>query len=48
MHLIKKKKESITEALCAFPGFSIIGMLIGFQCLPESQEEVGAHQKKRN
>ncbi|XP_077476845.1 ergosterol biosynthetic protein 28 homolog isoform X1 [Stigmatopora argus] len=28
--------------------FSIIGMLIGFQCFPETPEEVGAHQKKRN
>lgn len=28
--------------------FSIIGMLIGFQCFPETQEEVGARQKKRN
>lgn len=31
-----------------FLGFSIIGMLIGFQCLPDSQEDVGARQKKRN
>lgn len=29
-------------------GFSILGMLIGFQCFPESEEEVGARQKKRN
>lgn len=28
--------------------FSIMGMLIGFQCIPETQEEVGARQKKRN
>ncbi|KAG7237240.1 hypothetical protein INR49_032573 [Caranx melampygus] len=28
--------------------FSIIGMLIGYQCFPETQEEVGARQKKRN
>lgn len=28
--------------------FSVIGMLIGFQCFPETQEEVGARQKKRN
>ncbi|KAM8915705.1 ergosterol biosynthetic protein 28 homolog isoform 1-T1 [Spinachia spinachia] len=29
-------------------GFSIIAMLIGYQCIPESQQEVGARQKKRN
>uniref|UniRef100_A0AAQ4QBY1 Ergosterol biosynthesis 28 homolog n=1 Tax=Gasterosteus aculeatus aculeatus TaxID=481459 RepID=A0AAQ4QBY1_GASAC len=29
-------------------GFSIIGMLIGYHCIPESQQEVGARQKKRN
>lgn len=28
--------------------FSIVGMLIGYQCVPEHQEEVGARQKKRN
>ncbi|CAL8272548.1 unnamed protein product [Merluccius merluccius] len=27
---------------------SIVGMLIGYQCIPEAQEEVGARQKKRN
>lgn len=29
-------------------GFSIVGMLIGFQCVPEPQEEVAARHKKRN
>lgn len=39
----------LDEVLAApFPGFSVIGMLIGFQCFPESEEEVGARQKKRN
>ncbi|RXN26171.1 putative ergosterol biosynthetic 28 [Labeo rohita] len=28
--------------------FSIVGMLIGFQCIVEPQEVVGARQKKRN
>uniref|UniRef100_A0A673HFR9 Ergosterol biosynthesis 28 homolog n=1 Tax=Sinocyclocheilus rhinocerous TaxID=307959 RepID=A0A673HFR9_9TELE len=28
--------------------FSIVGMLIGFQCVVEPQEVVGARQKKRN
>nr|XP_057947145.1 ergosterol biosynthetic protein 28 homolog isoform X1 [Doryrhamphus excisus] len=28
--------------------FSVIAMLIGFQCFPENPEEVGARQKKRN
>ncbi|XP_029570017.1 probable ergosterol biosynthetic protein 28 [Salmo trutta] len=28
--------------------FSIVGMLIGFQCVPEPQEEVAARHKKRN
>ncbi|XP_069574678.1 ergosterol biosynthetic protein 28 homolog isoform X1 [Brachyistius frenatus] len=28
--------------------FSIVAMLIGFQCLPETEEEVGGRQKKRN
>ncbi|XP_042598781.1 ergosterol biosynthetic protein 28 homolog [Cyprinus carpio] len=28
--------------------FSIVGMLIGFQCKVEPQEAVGARQKKRN
>uniref|UniRef100_A0A8C7PTL1 Ergosterol biosynthesis 28 homolog n=1 Tax=Oncorhynchus mykiss TaxID=8022 RepID=A0A8C7PTL1_ONCMY len=28
--------------------FSIVGMLIGLQCVPEHQEEVGVRQKKRN
>lgn len=48
----KKKLNSLNSDLivssCAFQGFSIIGMLIGFQCFPESQDEVGARQKKRN
>lgn len=34
--------------VCVFLGFSIIGMLIGFQCLPDSQEDVETRQKKRN
>ncbi|XP_034051037.1 probable ergosterol biosynthetic protein 28 [Thalassophryne amazonica] len=29
-------------------GFSVFGMLIGFQYFPETQEDVGARQKKRN
>ncbi|KPP56730.1 hypothetical protein Z043_125622, partial [Scleropages formosus] len=28
--------------------FSIVGMLIGLQCIAEPQEAVGARQKKRN
>uniref|UniRef100_A0AAV2JCM6 Ergosterol biosynthetic protein 28 n=1 Tax=Knipowitschia caucasica TaxID=637954 RepID=A0AAV2JCM6_KNICA len=28
--------------------FSIIGMLIGYQCIPETQDDIGARQKKRN
>lgn len=31
-----------------FPGCSIVGMLIGFQCIIEPQEVTGARQKKRN
>lgn len=43
-----KYETEIAIFLCVFLGFSIIGMLIGFQCLPDSQEDVGAQQKKRN
>ncbi len=38
----------LTASSCVFLGVSVIAMLIGFQCFPESQEEVGARQKKRN
>lgn len=41
--------EHVDQVLAApVLGFSILGMLIGFQCLPESEEDVGARQKKRN
>lgn len=42
------EKKGLTASSCVSQGFSIMGMLIGFQCFPESQEEVGARQKKRN
>lgn len=40
--------KSVLKGICVLPGFSIIGMLIGYHCIPESQQEVGARQKKRN
>lgn len=45
-HVRLKHLDKVLAA--PFLGFSIIGMLIGFQCFPESEEEVGARQKKRN
>lgn len=42
------KNRTVRAVFCVFLGFSIMGMLIGFQCLPDSQEDVGGRQKKRN
>lgn len=45
---LKTSSIWITNSHFVFLGFSIIGMLIGFQCLPDSQEDVETRQKKRN
>lgn len=39
---------SVIAIFCVSLGFSIIGMMVGFQCLPDSQEDVETRQKKRN